>query len=216
MLNDDTRKRLENIIRGNVIEGQESNLTAARNYLCQSFRTSTTVKKDFDNQSRIKEEQKKQLIAYATLAGFWFDNIDESKYLTEGGEAKIYLALGEQTVLKVNDAIYYSTWLDFLNSILIHNLFFEKTSYTLKGFKKHEHNLYAVLEQPFIVEDSQTDLGDVNVFLAYNGFKNVRRNDYYNKELGLILEDVHDENVLTSSNTLFFIDTVFYIHVFEG
>jgi hypothetical protein len=35
-------------------------------------------------------------------------------------------------------------------------------------------------------------------------------NNYYNKELGLILEDIHDENVIVNSNTLFFIDTVFY------
>lgn len=27
---------------------------------------------------------------------------------------------------------------------------------------------------------------------------------------GLILEDMHDENVLVNSNTLFFIDSVFY------
>lgn len=32
----------------------------------------------------------------------------------------------------------------------------------------------------------------------------------YIKKLGLILEDMHDENVLLSSNTLFFIDTVFF------
>ena len=36
------------------------------------------------------------------------------------------------------------------------------------------------------------------------------RNDYFNKELGLILEDMHDENIIVNSNKLFFIDTVFY------
>ncbi len=30
------------------------------------------------------------------------------------------------------------------------------------------------------------------------------------RELGLILEDMHDENVIVNSDTLFFIDTVFY------
>lgn len=44
-----------------------------------------------------------------------------------------------------------------------------------------------------------------------NGFTNIRRNDYYNKELGILLEDLHDENVLTHDNFLFFIDTVFYL-----
>lgn len=38
----------------------------------------------------------------------------------------------------------------------------------------------------------------------------VPTNNYYNKELGIILEDIHDENVIVNSNTLFFIDTVFY------
>ncbi|HSZ87701.1 MAG TPA: hypothetical protein VK787_16825 [Puia sp.] len=55
----------------------------------------------------------------------------------------------------------------------------------------------------------------IKTFLTYNGFENVRRYDYYNKQLGLLLEDIHDENVLTDTSTLFFIDTVFYIDVNE-
>ncbi len=46
--------------------------------------------------------------------------------------------------------------------------------------------------------------------MAFNGFVNTRRNDYLHTELGLILEDMHDENVIVNSETLFFIDTVFY------
>lgn len=44
-----------------------------------------------------------------------------------------------------------------------------------------------------------------------NGFINNRNHDYYNPDLGIILEDLHDENVLTNNNQLYFIDTVFYI-----
>jgi len=44
-----------------------------------------------------------------------------------------------------------------------------------------------------------------------NGFENNRNNDYINKKLGIILEDLHDENVLTSKDVLYFIDTVFYL-----
>jgi len=43
------------------------------------------------------------------------------------------------------------------------------------------------------------------------GFENTRRQDYYNKEFGLELEDMHDENVIVKDDLLFFIDTVFYI-----
>jgi uncharacterized surface protein with fasciclin (FAS1) repeats len=44
-----------------------------------------------------------------------------------------------------------------------------------------------------------------------NGFLNIRNNDYKNSELGIIIEDLHDENVLTKNGVLYFIDTVFYI-----
>jgi hypothetical protein len=64
--------------------------------------------------------------------------------------------------------------------------------------------------QPYIASDAPVDLSDVKKLLAFNGFENTKRNDYFNKELGLILEDMHDENIIVNSNTLFFIDTVFY------
>jgi hypothetical protein len=44
-----------------------------------------------------------------------------------------------------------------------------------------------------------------------NGFLNIRNNDYKNNELGIIIEDLHDENVLTNHGVLYFIDTVFYL-----
>ena len=56
-----------------------------------------------------------------------------------------------------------------------------------------------------------TDLQEVKDFLAKNGFSNTRNHDYFNSELGIILEDLHDENVLTNNGIPFFIDTVFYL-----
>jgi hypothetical protein len=56
-----------------------------------------------------------------------------------------------------------------------------------------------------------TNLESVKSFLTQNGFINNRNNDYYNPELGIILEDLHDENVLTRNGVLYFIDTVFYL-----
>jgi hypothetical protein len=44
-----------------------------------------------------------------------------------------------------------------------------------------------------------------------NKFEVIRNNDYYNQELGIIIEDLHDENVLTQNGILYFIDTVFYL-----
>ena len=47
--------------------------------------------------------------------------------------------------------------------------------------------------------------------MTSNGFVNTRNNDYFNPDIGIILEDLHDENVLTFDDNLFFIDTVFYL-----
>ena len=93
MLSDDTREKLENIVRGAILEGKADTCTAARNLLCASFRTSTTVKKDFEGQSRIKAEQAKFLKHHSSLRNWWVnDQPDENNFLARGGEAKVYFA----------------------------------------------------------------------------------------------------------------------------
>lgn len=117
----------------------------------------------------------------------------------------------DNSVLKLNDAIYYASWVDYLHNLLLNNLFFPDTAYKLLGFYNDHDIIYAVVEQPFVKATEKTDLSLVKLFLGNNGFSNTKNHDYYNKELGLILEDLHDENVLTRNDMLFFIDTVFYI-----
>ncbi len=79
------------------------------------------------------------------------------------------------------------------------------------GFVKQEGIIYALVQQNYITVTSSTDLNKVKEFLESNGFRNIRNNDYENDELGIILEDLHDENVLTQNEMLYFIDTVFYL-----
>lgn len=66
------------------------------------------------------------------------------------------------------------------------------------------------MQQPFI-EGEQAGLDDIKELLSYNGFENTKRQDYYNSEYGLVMEDMHDENVIAKDNLLFFIDTVIYL-----
>ena len=40
----------------------------------------------------------------------------------------------------------------------------------------------------------------------------IRNNDYIHDELGIIIEDLHDEKVLTQNGLLYFIDTFFLHH----
>lgn len=81
------------------------------------------------------------------------------------------------------------------------------------GFYKADNDaIYALVEQNYVEANKPTDLNQVKLFLENNGFVNTRNHDYYNPQLGIILEDLHVlENVLTANDILYFIDTVFYI-----
>jgi len=211
MLPDDTRIEIENIVAGVILEGRTDHCTTIRNSLCRRYETSSVVKAKFESNAIVKKEQADFIEAYCRAYQFWVEELPgEDRYLTRGGESKVYLSVDERHVIKLNDAIYYATWLEFLNSILLHNLIFSNTSYCLIGFTKQEDTLFAVLEQVYIIADAIAELEDIKKFLEFNEFTNMLRNDYENKTLGLILEDMHDENVLVNSETLFFIDSVFY------
>lgn len=212
MLAHEKQNELEVIIQGKSILGREDNLTATRNYLSKRFSTNRKAERNFESKRIVKKAQKDCLIEFITSNSLWFkEGISDINFLTEGGEAKVHFSKEKNTVIKLNDGIYYSTWLDFLNSVIIHNLLFSDTAYILLGFVEMDNSLFAVLSQPFIIADAATDLAVVKTFLELNGFKNTKRNDYYSAELGLILEDMHDENVLVRNENLFFIDTVFYL-----
>lgn len=176
-------------------------------YLKRSQGTSSMVK----DQQQHKEEETKSLIQFAEDNKLWVENINIDLYVSEGAEQKVFLKDGT-SVLKLNDSIYYSSWVDYFHNLLLNNLFFPDTAYKLLGFYKNLDVLYAVVEQPFVKANEKTDLNFVKSFLENNGFLNKKNHDYYNEELNLILEDLHDENVLTQDGMLYFIDTVFYIN----
>lgn len=211
MIVDEIREKLQNIIRGALLQGREDHCTTFRNLLSESFETGPTVKGEFESRAIIKEKQANFLRVHAEKSGQWRESLPPGcEYLTRGGESEIYLAADKLNVIKVNDAIYYATWAEYFDSLVIHNLLFPNTAYSFLGFMKNKGSFSVVLQQPFI-EGGQADLKDIKELLTYNGFVNIKRQDYYNKEFGLLLEDMHDENVISSQDVLFFIDTVFYV-----
>jgi hypothetical protein len=93
---------------------------------------------------------------------------------------------------------------------LLHNFFFPHLAYELIGFLQKER-LFAVVKQSFVISTEPTNIENIRIFLSENGFLHKRNNDYYHPELGIIIEDLHDENVLTEEGVLQFIDTIFYL-----
>ena len=200
------KHELHNVISGKSKVRFGTIIQAVASYLNNGEKTSSVI----ENEKHFKEQETERLKEFASSNNLWLDNIDFSQYVSEGAEQKVYLKDSEH-VLKLNDSIYYNSWKDYFYNLLLHNYFFSDTAYELIGFTIHDQVLYAVVKQNFVSITGQTNLDQVKDFLTQNGFVNNRNNDYINPELGIILEDLHDENVLTKNEILYFIDTVFYL-----
>ena len=200
------KDEIKHIISGTSKNSEGTIIQTIASFLRRSETSSGLVKED----KYFKKEETKNLIDFIAENNLWYPNINLQNYISEGAEQKVYIK-SDESVLKLNDAIYYLSWLDYFQNLLLHNYFFPDTSYKLLGFYTMDKNLYAVVEQPFVKATDKTDLDKVKAFLDNNGFINIRNNDYQNNYLGIILEDLHDENVLTQNGVLYFIDTVFYI-----
>jgi hypothetical protein len=200
------KDELQHIIQGKSQNSQRTLIQTIASYLRTSQRASTMVKDD----KYYKQEEKKSIIEFCNQNNLWADTkVDINLFISEGAEQKVYIK-NEKTVYKLNDSIYYSTWQDYFTNLELNNYFFPETSYTLVGFCISNETLYALVEQPFVKANQPTNLDQVKEFMTSNGFENTRNHDYFHPELGIILEDLHDENVLTQDGILYFIDTVFY------
>lgn len=212
MISYEQQSKLQDIVRGAILEGQKDSCTTVRNLLCQSFGSDPTIKTEFQSRSVIKEEQAEFLKAYAYRNHLLLNALPtDCKYLTRGGEAEIYLAADNRHVIKVNDAIYYASWMEYFNSIVIHNLLFPNTAYLLIGFIENTDGNFCVVLEQIHVTGGVAELDRIKELLTFNGFVNLKRQDYSHNKFDLILEDMHDENVIVKDDVLFFIDTVFYI-----
>jgi hypothetical protein len=200
------KHELQNIISGKSQVKHGATIQAVASY----FRDGKGAG-DLAEKSIILKRQEESLIEqFASENSLWISDVNIDNFVSSGAEQLVYLK-NERTVLKLNDSIYYASWVDYFNNLLLNNYFFPDTAYELLGFYKNDKALYAVIEQNFVLATEKTELINVKLFLENSGFINKKNNDYFHPELGIILEDLHDENVITQDGVLKFIDTVFYI-----
>lgn len=201
------KSELQNIITGN---GQTSGKCLIKK--AQVYLGGNEIPSFQDPEiKRFKSEEEKSLIHFIEDNHLFYDEIiHDHDFIGEGAEQKVY-RFNDVNLIKLNDAIFYEFWKDYFNSLLIHNYFFESTKYELLGFKLINQTLFAVVKQKFIESTEPVDLKLIKGFLEYNNFSNIRNNDYRNETLGLIFEDLHDENIISQNGILFFIDTIFYL-----
>jgi hypothetical protein len=201
------KHELQSIISGVGNHAATNLISAAAHHLRKSQETSRVSQEP----EFTKEKEAEKLISWINQNRLWFTDHDESRFIASGAEQRVYLHQDERYVYKLNDSIFYQFWADYFHSLLIHNYFFPETAYELIGFYQEEKTLCSVVKQPFIEVTEITNVESVKEFLDKNGFQLKKNNDYFSPDLGLILEDLHDENVLTNNGVPFFIDTVFYI-----
>jgi hypothetical protein len=201
-----TKYEIKSIISGKGEVRHGANIQAAISFLRRSKKTSSVNQVE----KSVKKQEALELNKYIRENRLWIEESLINKYLSRGSEQRVYF-VGDNKVIKLNSGYFYNSYLDYFYNLLLHNYFFPDTAYKLIGFYEEENELYCVVEQPFILKTGDVDLIIVKEFLLKNGFVNNRNEDYYNDELGIILEDLHDENVLNRNDILEFIDTVFYI-----
>lgn len=213
------KNTIENIVKneikkntsGNDISGvgnsrAENFIETVTRYLAGSKSPSSKTQ----TANSTKEEETDRLKLFADNKNRWIDKVDEQRYLDEGVEQKVYLSEDGKHVIKFNNGVYYQTWADYLQALTLHNSLFNATPYELIGFRKDGEQIQLVVKQPYVVSAEQYDFEVIKKFLEYNGFVHKRNKDFINIEKGIILEDLHDENVLFNGGIFFVIDSAVY------
>ena len=204
---ENVKNELQHIIQTNGAFGGGNIVKTIQNFLRRNEKSNRKKK----GSKQFKSEEEKELICFINEKSLWYDlEIEKENFLDAGAEQRVY-RFDDNFVIKLNDSVFYETWLDYFNSLLVHNYYFKSTRYDFLGLKKLNEKLYAVVKQPYIQSEEIVDVNDVKRFLEFNNFSNIRNNDYINEELGIIFEDLHDGNVIVKNGVLFFIDTVFYL-----
>ena len=161
------KNELQNIIIRDGSVGSTSQLKKVQNFL----RTNEKASFRFEKSKRLKSEEEIHLINFALKENLFYPNeISEDSFISAGAEQRVY-RYDDFYVIKINETIFYEYWLDYFNSLLIHNYFFQSTAYEFLGFKLIDEKLFAVVKQEFIISTESTDLSAVKKFLSYNHFK---------------------------------------------
>jgi hypothetical protein len=114
------KHELQNIISGKSQVRHGDAIQAIARYLRGSKSTSKKIKQS----QQIKSEEATCIKEFCDQNNFWKTDIDLTSFVSSGAEQKVYLQDNYQ-VFKLNDAIYYESWEDYLNNLLLNNYFFQ-------------------------------------------------------------------------------------------
>lgn len=120
MSNNSIKQELYDVLSGKIKIRNGEPLQTIACYLRSSKETSLVAK----NTKQFKREETQRLKSFAVNYGLWIKQIDFENYVSEGAEQRVYLR-DSKHVMKLNDSIYYESWIDYIYNLILHNYFFE-------------------------------------------------------------------------------------------
>lgn len=168
----------------------------------------------------VKPLEESALQVWSQSRGLWISEHDfmqqyTSRQIGAGAEQRVYLHPDGREVVKANTGTYHGNWLEFFNRLLCHAILFPATKYTTIGFTTVEQTFAVLMQQQFALLTEGAPRSIVEPYLKQHGFTRTKNDDYYNTALGIILEDLHDENVFLLEGQILFIDPVIYFETID-
>ncbi len=103
------KHELQSIISGNGSVRNGEIIQSITSYLRREKNTIS-----YSEEKKINKSQEERiLIDFIDTKSLWYKEIDDSRYVGEGAEQKIYECNDKAYVFKLNDTIFYEFWEDY-------------------------------------------------------------------------------------------------------
>jgi hypothetical protein len=162
----------------------------------------------------LKRREAAALLEWARRKRRRLDNaLFERKWVAQGSiggqENDVFLEAGR--VFKRNNLSFHLSYADFFDRLALHNLLFPGAPLRFEGFVENQGAVWPVMSQPAVRAQRGARRAEVEVFMRRLGFVRNRQDDYRHPE-GILVEDLHDENVfIDGDGDIVVIDPVIYL-----
>jgi hypothetical protein len=220
--NDDVKERILQRVRERAYQsyarGGRGPLEAAAT-ICRRCLGSDGAPSATKPPRKIKELQKRQeasLRNWAQASGLILDAESFDRCWEEQGRAgetehDIYYDAASGRWFKRNNLSYHLSWADYFDRVALQCYLFPEAPLRFEGFVETEAGLKPIVSQPDIPANRGATRSEVEAEMQRLGFVRVRGDDYERGD-GVVVEDLHDENVLVDqTGRLAFIDPVIYL-----
>jgi len=151
----------------------------------------------------VRPYENKALDEWAKQEGKLFDREEiVSKWIAQGErgglENRVFYDSNRDRWIKINTLAYHTNQLEFLHRMAIHNYLFPEVVLRLEAYMWDDSALLPIISQPHVThhgglvseEESGAELEKMG------GSWNSQENGYVFNDLGIVITDTHDENVL--------------------